>query len=120
MRHSKKRLAFKKEKEIINFLYQVVADIRNQSEAATFIDEILTSAEKEAIAKRLAVARQLEKGDSYEEIKQALKVSSATVAGIADQLKTGCGYQLALKKIDADEWADRVVGKINQMMPRSR
>ena len=45
------------------------------------------------------------KGRSYENIKQNLKVSSATVASIQSMLDKK-GIKLALKKIEAEEWAN--------------
>jgi TrpR-related protein YerC/YecD len=116
MRTSKSRVAPDTKKQIHHWLYQVVTDIKSIEEAEEFLKEILTKAELEAVVKRLAVAQRLTKGESYQEIKQAIKVSSATIATIADKLNSNGGYRLALKKIQADQWAEKWAEKITGMM----
>ena len=116
MRLSKKKITPKVEKEIYRLFYQTMADLRSPDEARAFFEEILTKTERQAIAKRLAVAVYLEKGQSYEEIKKALKISSATVANVAEQSKKGEGFEVALKKVRADQWATKWAEKIAQMM----
>ena len=63
------------------------------------------------LAKRLAIAYWLKKGRSYQNIKNNLKVSSATIASVQSQMENP-GFQLALKKIEADEWASNWSKKI--------
>jgi TrpR-related protein YerC/YecD len=116
MRLSKKKITPKVEKEIQRLFYQVVADIHSPKEAAIFFNNVLTKTELEALTKRLAVAHYLEKGSSYEKIKETLKVSSATVATIAEQIQRGEGYQIAFKKVSADEWAEKWAKKLSQMI----
>ena len=115
MRLSKKKIKRNIERQIYQLLYQVVADIHSADEAETFLDSILTSTELEALSKRMAVARFLDKGLSYDEIKNTLKVSSATVASVAEQLKKEEGFKIALEKIRADEWAEKWSKKLNQI-----
>lgn len=114
MQLSKKKINPRIEKQIFNIFNQVIADIRNPQEAKAFLEDILTRAEFEALTKRLAVAVFLEKGRSYDNIKNALKVSSATVATVAEQMKKGKGFEIALKKIHAEEWADRWAKRISK------
>ena len=116
MRLSKKRISKTVENQIYHLFYQVLADIHSTNEAEAFSKEILSKTELEAVVKRLAVAQLLEKNQSYEEIKKTLKVSSATVAAVAEQIKKGEGFKIALEKIKTDQWADRWAKKINQMM----
>jgi uncharacterized protein YerC len=68
----------------------------------------------------LAVAHYLEKGRTYDSIKNTLGVSSTTVAAVQEQMAKGKGFALALKKIQAEEWADRWAKKIGKMMKKSR
>jgi len=57
----------------------------------------------------------LKKGRSYSNIKQNLKVSSATIATVQSQIhKTGIG--LALKKLEAEEWANVWAEKIRKFV----
>lgn len=116
MQLSKKKINPRIEKQIFNIFYKVVADIRNPQEAKAFLENILTRAELEALTKRLAVALFLEKGRSYDNIKNTLKVSSATVATVAEQMKKGKGLDIALKKVRAEEWANRWTKKISKLM----
>lgn len=118
MRLSKQKINPRIEKQIFNIFYQVIGDLRNSQEAETFFKDILTKAELEALTKRLAVALFLEKGRSYDNIKNTLKVSSATVATVAEQMKKGKGLELALKKIRAEEWAERWTKKIKKLFKR--
>lgn len=116
MRLSKRKINQTIEKEIYKIFYQTIADLRSPQEAKGFIEEILTKTELEAITKRLAVAVYLGKGCSYENIKETLKVSSATVATIAEQMKKGQGFALAIKKINADEWAEKWASKLGNLI----
>lgn len=115
MRLSKRKINPTIEKQVYQIFYQALTDLHSLSETESFLKEILTETELEAIAKRLAVAVYLEKGRSYENIKEMLKVSSATVATVAEQMKKGKGYQIALEKIKADEWADKWARKIGKI-----
>ncbi len=75
----------------------------------------MTESEYEAFAKRLAIAYWLRKGRSYSNIKQNLKVSSATIATVQSIMETE-GFQLALKKIEAEEWASVWTKKIRKFI----
>ena len=80
---------------------------------ASFLEEVLSETERTVLAKRLAIAYWLNKNKSYDKIRQELKVSSATVANVQKWLeKSGDGLKLALKTIDADEWAGEMAGKL--------
>lgn len=69
------------------------------------------------MSKRLAVAYWLKKGRSYENIKQNLKVSSATIASVQENFKKG-GFQIVLKKLEAEEWANKWSVKIKKFVKR--
>ncbi len=49
-------------------------------------------------------------------IKNDLKVSSATIADISSHMDKE-GFQLAVKKIVAEEWANQWADKINKVWP---
>lgn len=102
-------------------LVQVIADLRSTEDTQELLDNLLTETEKIAISKRLGIAVLLTEGKSYDEIKDTLKVSSATVAKVQEMLDTP-GIKIALSKIQDDRWAslwakkfsdaiDRLVGK---------
>lgn len=116
MRVSDRKLNKSLQKQIQNVFAQTIADIKTVDEAHKFFKDFLTDAELETFSKRLAVAYWLQKGRSYANIKTNLKVSSATIATVADSLKSK-GVQLALKKIEADEWANVWSDRIKKFLP---
>jgi uncharacterized protein YerC len=61
--------------------------------------------ELSALAKRLAIAVFLDKRQSYEHIKDVLKVSTATIANVSENMNKK-GIQMALTRVKAEEWAD--------------
>lgn len=99
------------EKQVFSVFYQALADLRTPEEVEEVFTDLLTETERTAIAKRLAIATFLEKGRSYENIRETLKVSSATIASVAELLASP-GIQLALTKIKAEAWAEEWAGKI--------
>jgi len=112
---SKKKISKKLEDQIYKLLYQVVADINNPKEAEEFLKDFLTKTELEVLAKRLGVAYYLKQNQNYNLIRKNLAISSTTVATIKNQMKKG-RFQLALKKIETEEWATRWARKIGKIM----
>lgn len=115
MQVSKQKLNKTIERQIFGIFYQLLSDIKTPSEAQILMHDLLSETERQVIAKRLAIALFLDKGRSYENIKSTLKVSSATIASVQDQMGNP-GIQLALNKIKAEEWADEWAGKISSIM----
>jgi len=79
-----------------------------------FLGDVLTETERVVLAKRLAIAVYLNKNKSYENIRKDLKVSSATIANVQKMLENGgSGFDLALRTIEAEEWANEMQKKIS-------
>ncbi len=112
MQLSKRGVKGDLEKQILNTLYQVIADTKSPGEAEKILGDALTEVELMTVAKRLAIAKYLRSGKSYEEIHDQLKVSSATIAAIQTKMGSGKGFEEALTKIEADQWANRWAEKI--------
>jgi len=93
------------ETQVYKILYQVIGDAKNEVEAEITLKALLTENELSAVAKRLAIAVFLDKRQSYEHIKDVLKVSTATIASVAENMNSK-GMQNALTKVKAEEWAD--------------
>lgn len=91
--------------QIIKTLSQTLADIKDPNEMAIFLNDFFNDSELETFAKRLGVAYWLKKGRSYTNIKNNLKVSSATIATIGNLMQTP-GMKLAIKQMEAEEWAN--------------
>ncbi len=115
MQVSKRGVNRKIEEKIFNSLYQVLADMKRSVEVEKFLEDVLSDTERTVLAKRLAIASYLSKNRSYEIIRDDLKVSSATIANVQKWLEhSGEGLMIALKRIEADEWAGDMAGKISQ------
>lgn len=96
-------------------LSQTISDIKSPEEAQKFINDFFFPSEKESFVKRLALVYWLKKGRGYTNIKQNLKVSSATIAS-AQAILHKKGVQNALKKIEAEEWANQWSEKIKKFV----
>lgn len=119
MQLSKKKISRKLIGQFQHSLAQVVADIRQPQEAAKFLKDFFTKTELELLTRRLGVAYFLDKNRSYQIIKTNLGVSSATIANINEQ-KEKPGFQIALTKIKAEEWATHWAKKISQTLKGKR
>lgn len=115
MQVSKQGVNKRVEKKILRSFYQVLADIKNPQAMEKFFSDILSPTEKAVLAKRLAIAYYLRRNKSYDVIKNDLKVSSATIATVQGWLEQNSeGLNIALKAIEADEWAGDLADKISQ------
>lgn len=117
MQVSKRKVNRLVERQIRNMWHQLVADIKSPEEAEKILGEILSETEQVAITKRLAVGYWLSKKRSYEVIKENLKVSSATIATMQQELRKP-GWELAMKKIMAEEWATKMEERIKSLLAR--
>lgn len=115
MQVSKKSVNKQIEKRIFKSLYQVLADLKKPTAVEMFFNDVLSKTEKTVLAKRLGIALYLNKGSSYQAIKKDLKVSSATIATVQKWMEQGNqGLKLAIKSIEADEWAGEMAEKVKK------
>lgn len=115
MRISQDKLHPALKNQIVKTLAQTIVDLNDVEEAHIFLKDFFNESELETFAKRLSIAYWLKKGRSYTNIKQNLKVSSATIASVHSLLgKTGVA--LALKKLEAEEWANVWAEKIRKFV----
>ena len=115
MQVSKKRVSRKLISQFHRLLEQVIADIHRPKEAQEFFKDFLSKTELEILTRRLGIAYYLDKNHSYQTIKNKLGVSSATIATVNEQMRKN-GFQIAMEKIKADEWASRWAKKIGQAL----
>ena len=115
MQISKQRVNATLERQLFQTLYQLFADLKTPQEVEAVLKDILSDVELTTVAKRLAVAYWLANGRSYNNIKDNLKVSSASISDIQQGLKRP-GWKLALAKVTADEWATHWEQKIKKMI----
>ncbi|KKU87225.1 MAG: TrpR-like protein [Microgenomates group bacterium GW2011_GWF2_47_9] len=117
MQKSSSKMSKNIESQVYKILYQVIADSKNEVEAEILLKSLLTESELSALAKRLAIAVFLDKGQSYDKIKDILKVSSATIASVALNVNSK-GMQTAIARIKAGEWADVWSIKISRALEK--
>lgn len=77
-----------------------LARLRTGGEVESFLRDLCTPAELEALADRWQVVPHLLKGEPYREIHDATAVSVTTIGRVARCLgEPGSGYQLAAKRL---------------------
>lgn len=114
MRTSSLKLNDSLKLQLEKLLAQIVCDIKNPKDAQSFLKDFFNQSEYDTFVKRLAIAYWLKKKRSYSNIKQNLKVSSATIASIQSEMERP-GMKLAIKIAEADEWANLWAEKIKKI-----
>ncbi len=115
MRVSKLKVNTTLESQLQQTLYQLFTDLKSPQEVEIILKDLLSAVELTTVTKRLAVAYWLANGRSYTNIKDNLKVSSASISDIQQGLKKP-GWKLALQKITADQWATQWDQRIKKLI----
>lgn len=115
MRVSKDKVNSHLKAEVYRTLHQLLADLKSPEEVKTVLNSFLSQTEHETLAKRVAIAYWLDKGRKYDNIKNNLKVSSATIASVQDTLNHK-GVKEALRVIKAEEWANVWASRIRKFV----
>jgi uncharacterized protein YerC len=88
------------EERICDVFCQHLATLSTKEDVREFFVSLLSSTEQIMIPKRLAIAVLLQKGFTFDDIDDRLKVSKGTITTIQRQLHTGAiGYQKAINSI---------------------
>lgn len=103
--------------QVYKILFQVLADAKSDADMEIVLRALLKESEILTIAKRLAIAVFLDKGQSYDHIRDTLNVSSATIASVAENMNKK-GMQVALTRVKAEEWADVWSIKISRALEK--
>lgn len=77
---------------------QVLLNFDSVDEIQKFLVDLCTPAEMEALTDRWRVAVMIARGDSYREISKNTGISTATITRVGRYMRTGKGYQIALKR----------------------
>ncbi len=81
-------------------LCEAILSLKTVDECYSFLEDILTISEIQSIAQRLAVARMLDEGQTYDDIERVTGASSATISRVKRCLSFGAdGYRLVLDRI---------------------
>ena len=115
MRTSDRKINPILKKQIIFSFAQTLIDFKEPDKVEVFFKDFFNDSELETFAKRLAVAYWLKKGRSYSNIKENIKVSSATIATI-QALMDKEGFKLAMNQMEAEEWANVWAKKIRKFV----
>ena len=95
-------------REQIDELAQAMLTLKSVEETRSFFEDILTVGEVQVIAQRLAVARMLRQGTTYQEIAESTGASTATISRVNRALTYGAGgYLLVLERMEASAEADK-------------
>ena len=81
----------------INDLYSVLIKLKTVEECKQFISDLCTPKEIMQMAQRVAAAKLLMQGDTYETVIKKTEISSATLSRVSRAVKNGEGYKKVLK-----------------------
>ena len=91
----------------------MMEDLKDKHEIEKFLTDFFSDEELEKYIKRLATIYWLKKGRNKENIKRNLLASPKEISEAQSLLKKE-GVKLAIKKIEADEWANVWAEKIKK------
>ena len=92
----------------------MIDDLKGPKEIEVFLQDFFDEAELTKYIKRIAVAYWLKKGRDKENIKINLQATPKEIAEAEKSLKKE-GIKLALKKIEAEEWANVWAERIKKL-----
>jgi len=114
---SKKPLRKEVYQQIFELLLKVFTESHSREKASLLLDDLLSPTEKIVLAKRLAIALLLTKGYCYEEIKEVLKVSMATIAAVNLNVKyRGKGYRYFAGRILKEQKIRKIWREIEDLV----
>ena len=94
----------KNQNESIEELLTVILSLRDMDECRAFFSDLCPMQELISLSQRLQVAKHLLKGETYEEIRSQVPVSSSTITRISTELQFGAGgYRSALCREEKTE-----------------
>jgi uncharacterized protein YerC len=118
MQQSQKPLNKNIENQLEKMFCGLLSETDSPEKIKIFFDDLLTEGERMAVLKRMGIAIYLDKKRSYEDIKNNIKVSSATIASVSEKMGNE-GWQEMIKMIKAEEWAsewsDKLSGRIKKI-----
>ena len=81
-------------------LFEAILALKNQEECYRFFEDLMTIKELQSISQRWQVVKMLDSGETYAEIEEKTKASTATISRINKCLSYGAdGYSLMLNRL---------------------
>lgn len=116
MQTSAKKLSPINQDKISQQFITLLADLKKPTECQAFFESFLTETEQQVFAKRLGIIQLLNQGQSYDQIRKKLHVSSATISTVAKQMDQA-GIELTINKLRLEAWAkawtEKLTGWLN-------
>lgn len=100
-------------RQLAKTFFQMIEDLDSKEDIETFFADFFDDEEFEKYIKRLAITYWVKKGRDQENIKKNLCVTNKEIDKAKDILNKK-GLKLAIKKIEADEWANVWAEKIKK------
>lgn len=100
-------------RQLLKTFAQMIDDLKNPNEIELFLTDFFNDTELEKYVKRISIAYWLKKGRDKENIKRNLLATTKEITEGEKSLKKN-GIKLALKKIEAEEWANVWAEKIKK------
>lgn len=86
-------------KQMLNDFYGIITQLKKPKDAQQFFSDLLTPSESTMIIYRIAIAKKLLQGMTYDEIREELQVGLNTVTSVSRWLNDGFGgYMKELQK----------------------
>lgn len=86
--------------KLLDELYDMISVLDSREEVKNFFRDLLTPSESLMLARRIAIARMLLDGSTYDEVKKKLNVGYDNIKSVYRWLYDGFGgYNLALEKV---------------------
>jgi len=104
-------------RQLLRTFVQMMDDLKDKKEIETFLKDFFDDKELEKYVKRLATIYWLKKGRDKENIRENLKATTDEIAMAKKSLKKE-GIKLALKKLEAEEWANQWSDKIKKFIKK--
>lgn len=105
------------EERMFEIFWNAFAGIKSPEEAKKFWRSFISDVELLMLAKRLGIALMLSKGYLYQEIKDTLKVSSATIMSVVIRYRVGGkGLAPALQRILKNEKSEDFMDNIEEFL----
>lgn len=103
-------------KKVFSIFFTALASLSTASDIKKFLFDLLSPTEQTMLAKRLSIAILLEKGYSYETIKDILSVSQETIARVNLALQyRGEGYKIVTRNALNDEKLEELLRKVTDV-----